>query len=351
MSRLDLTAPSRALLGDGVDAPEGALREILRAVDAGDLARAAERSAQLLRTGVSDVRPLVYFSFGLFLERGAQSIPAILGVLEETFGARWSVVRPTERKETTAATATSWLFRTIVQHLDFHARMDDDVHRTWRLLDASTLGGPALEAAERLRGVMSARLGASRALDMLSELEARVRTSFNRPAPARPAAPTLSVVPLPAEAEHDDEVPAAEDLAADVYVPTPRDVVASKPAVRSVSERPAPTEPARSVPAPEARATIEVTPAFEALMARLAAFTTLVERGDLARAAIVAADVQRTLSSFDPKIYFPRLLTPFFRLLSANIEALAREQGALGEDALGALEQLYAVDLEAFLEP
>jgi hypothetical protein len=367
-AKLDPRSSTHALQGAGRDAPEAPLRDILRSVDAGELARAAEHSAQLLDLGVTDVRVLVYFSFGLFLERGALALPSIFGILTEAYGERWSALRPAVRLETLAATATSWLLRMVVHHLDFHARLDDEHHRAWRAEDARTLGGPALEAARRLREVMGGRVGTTRASDLLSEVEARVRAHFNRPAPPKPTAIVLTVVPPPHPApeveasgreEHGVEgrprpaegQPDAIDEKLDVGSKTetlPRDPIGPAASKAQGAER---TE----IAVPQRReaplATIPISPAFEVFLRRLAAFEVLVERGELERAAVVASDIEQTLANFDPRTYFPKLLSPFFRLLSEHVEPLSEARAHLGEDRLRALSQLYSVDLEAFLEP
>ena len=96
---------------------------------------------------------------------------------------------------------------------------------------------------------------------------------------------------------------------------------------------------------------IEVSPALARFILKLEAFAGLVERGEMGKAAIVARDIKAAVDDFDPRVYLPALLAPHFRLLSAHIEAIAPHWAAAGSPAWEALEQLYKVDLDAFLEP
>lgn len=330
--QLEPRAAALALAGSGADAPDGPIREAVRLADAGDLATAAERSARLIHSGVTDARALAYFLFGVFLEQGIGAVPTILETLGALFGARWDAARPLERRVTVVSGATRWLLRTMVQHIDFHQRMDDETFRAWRALDAATVGQPALASAVTLRVSMLERLGPSPAGDLLSELEARLRTSFNR-SPARKAAPALVVVPPPpppTPPPPDEEPVVSEE-------DEPFEAAADAPVVEKVS------------PPPADATGMELSPAFVAFRRKLAAFATLIERGDIGRASIVAADVQRILTDFDPKTYFPKTLTPFFILYSGHAELIS-QQGDLDPATAAALEQLYTVDLDAFLD-
>lgn len=83
---------------------------------------------------------------------------------------------------------------------------------------------------------------------------------------------------------------------------------------------------------------------------KLEAFEALVKRGDMGKAAVVAQDIDACVQSFDPRVYLPKLFMPYFRLLSANIGSIAPHWHETDSAAWRALEQLYRVDLDAFLE-
>jgi hypothetical protein len=108
---------------------------------------------------------------------------------------------------------------------------------------------------------------------------------------------------------------------------------------------------ARAVSAspPQGARMIEVSPALEDFLQKLAAFEQLIERGDMTKAAVVAEDVRRVVESFDPRVYLPNVLAPHFRLLASNVEELSPFWEGMDSPQWRALEQLYRVDLEAFV--
>jgi hypothetical protein len=124
------------------------------------------------------------------------------------------------------------------------------------------------------------------------------------------------------------------------------------PSVRTsvVREDPGSREHAVSYDAGEAdTVTVEVTPALRALFEKLDAFEALIERDEHMRAAIVAADVQRELDAFDPRRYFPRLFAAHIARRverRADLSLYARDRGG---DEWNDLEELYRVDLDAFV--
>lgn len=312
---LDIHSAIKALAGPGADAPDARLRELIHLVDTGDAGGAAERSAVMIRAGVTDIRPLTYFAFGLFLDRGPFALAEIFDLMHAALEDHWSALRPQEKKDRLVGSALSWLFRTMIQHIEYHARMDDERFTEWRKADAPTAGGPALHAASLLRAAMASRLGVPRATDLLSELEARIRTHWNRPA----AAP-LRAVPPPPEPE------------------------ARAPEIADRADPPPAHDP------PASTGGIEVSPAMALFLRKLSAFEILLDRGELGRAALVAEDINRTLDAFDPRIFLPKLLSPYFRLLSTRSLDLAGARDAHDPGSWRALEQLFLVDLDAFLE-
>ena len=75
-----------------------------------------------------------------------------------------------------------------------------------------------------------------------------------------------------------------------------------------------------------------------------------MDRGDYARAAIVASDINRIVESFDPRVYLPRLFAGFYRRLAGGVGDLSPHWESAESFSWKALEQLYQVDLDAFLD-
>jgi hypothetical protein len=329
---LDPALLDKALSGGGKDAEDGRLPALESAM-ANDPITGADVARSALEKGVTDVRVITAYALGLFAEQGPPALAPIFTSLRKAVAERWSALRPAERKERTVDGAYSALFRTIVQHIDVHEKMKDATFKQWSRADHDAVGGPALLASAALREAITAALPAPRSTDALSELEARVRTHFDRlAAPARPAPrpepppePPADVAPEAPEAPEDDPAPVSETVPARVSPPRARDTSAPS-------------------------GTLRISPAFAHLLRKLEAFSTLVESGQYPKAAVVADDLRRTLKSFDPKVFFPDVFVPYFQALSSHIDEIAPCWEEMGSPRWEALEQLYQVDLDAFVD-
>lgn len=96
--------------------------------------------------------------------------------------------------------------------------------------------------------------------------------------------------------------------------------------------------------------TIEGSPALLDLVRRIKAFERLTRRGELLKAAVVADSVLATLDAFDPRVFFPKLLLPFFSGLSEHapeLEAAMAERDSL---TFRSLKQLLQLDIDALLK-
>jgi hypothetical protein len=127
-----------------------------------------------------------------------------------------------------------------------------------------------------------------------------------------------------------------------------------EPAADESDDTPEPTpEPKPRAPRRDSRAggkvTLRASNHFFELLEKLRAFESLVARNECGKAAIVAQDIQQTIASFDPRLFFPELFAGFFEGLAMRAEELAAYSAQLEAPSWNALAQLYKVDLEAFL--
>ena len=290
----------------------------------GDYEQAARIAEAILADGAGDVQALSRYLFGVFLAKGFVVLPRILAA----FGRACEAVfaggdRPASAE---AELSLGWLCRTVRDRVEFHHAQKDAVWRRW--VDASdpALCDAIVEACAQLAGTVGAASPGSQSLESVAGLGAFARGTLRSlvPRPLPPAPPPEPVVePDPLALEEPESEAALE-------APPP------------------PVRPERA----KARAAIDEddAPAMRALRQKLAAFQELVDRGDLGRAAIVARDLERVIEHFDPRVYLPRLFAPYFKRLASSGEALTPFWEGEGSVGWRALEQLYQVDLEAFLE-
>jgi hypothetical protein len=279
-------------------------------VDAG---RAAEA---LLREGLYDVRLVGPYLLGLFLDGGLQALPAVFHSLSCVLLRNWQFFGPRERKDVFADSGLRWLIKLLNKHLEHHERLKDETWQRWGTADNREPLEKALALGEEIFSAFG-----------------RVMPRNGCEAPFRRLTQWLE--------GHLQSLPAASAGAG------PGAGDAAEPGEQAGTEG-EPSEPEPSAPAPSGP-TVPASPALVQLMRRLEAFDALVERQDFQRASVVAADVLHVVEHFDPRVYLPALFSRFFAGLSTcaeHVEPLLQSTESL---SFRALDQLYRVDLEAFL--
>jgi hypothetical protein len=95
--------------------------------------------------------------------------------------------------------------------------------------------------------------------------------------------------------------------------------------------------------------TMEVSPAFVDFLEKLRDFEYLIDRGDYYKAAIMGGDIQMTLDRFDPRLYFPAILSRFSELFHEHGKELAEHVGDRESFRWKSHLQFYRVDRETFV--
>ncbi|KFA87780.1 type VI secretion system protein IglI family protein [Archangium violaceum] len=279
-----------------------------------DAARAAEA---LLRQGLYDVRLVGPYLLGLFIEGGLEAMPTVFQGLSRTLLINWQYFGPRDRRDVFADGGLRWMLKVLNKHLEHHERLKDE---TWQRWSAPT-NRESLEQALTLSEEIFSAFG-------------RVMPRNGCEAPFRRLTQWLE--------NHLRSLPAPESLE------EPEPEPADEPEEEEPEAQSRPAASARSVSA-SAGPTMPVSPALAQLMLKLAAFDTLVARQDFQRASVVAADVLNVVEHFDPRVYLPAIFSRFFAGLSMNAEQVEPMLQSTETLSFRALEQLYRVDLEAFL--
>ncbi|WP_437932528.1 type VI secretion system protein IglI family protein [Sorangium sp. So ce291] len=318
----------------GLEADDPRLAEIVALADQGKYGAAADAAEALVDEGVLDIRALSFLYYQAFIEGGIAALEQVFDVVRAALGPGFEAIGPARRRADHFSKRLAWLFDTIVDALEYHQK---NATPAWEALqqglDRGALEG-VLRAGDRVAAELSADAYASAARALGRLLGAlRARAEVLAAAPATSAAPAAS----PALA-----TPASEQ-------PSPAPWEDAPPAAPAAAAPPGDGAPAAAVFAGRARIELAVAPAFLELLAKLRAFETLIGKGELEKAAIVAEDVQQLIESFDPRAYFPEVFARFSALLSGHIGALSEHLEERGSLAWKARSQFYRVDLEGFV--
>lgn len=300
---------------------------------------AARTAEALLRDGIRDVRIIGPYLMGSFVQQGLKGMPRIFRSLIVTLKESLGAFGPEEKKVLLANNSVRWLLKGVNRQMLHHEKLKDAEWKRWRepsnrapveealslgptVLAACTEALPGGDCEQALRPVLA---WLHEQLSALPATGAPAPAKKEKEAPAA-AAPESEAPPEEEEAEH-EEAEAPEDEA-------PEDEVEPRPRSRARASGPG----------------LPISPAMEQLLRKLHAFDALVEREDFLKAGIIAVDVLGIIERFDPRVYLPMLFTRFFAGLSTHAETL--EPLLQNTETLGfrSLDQLYRVDLDAFLE-
>ncbi|MCP3060890.1 hypothetical protein LXT21_19065 [Myxococcus sp. K38C18041901] len=305
--------------------PDARVEAVTEAVAGGEYAQAARGAETLLREGQRDTRLVGVYLFGGFQERGLLAMPGMFRSIHHLLTDSLPAFGPEAKRDIFLESGLRWLLRSINKHLAHHEKKQDATWRRWceadiraPLEEALSLGEPILAAIP----VTLPKNGCEEPFRNLTHWLRRHLEALPQPAP-------VALVPPPAP----EPVAAAAQPA-----PTPTPVAAAQPVV---SPPPAPAPP----PAPG----VPISPQLALLIRKLEAFTLLLDKGELPKAGVVASDVMATVERFDPRVFLPSLFTSFFAGLSSHahhLEPFLQEADSL---PMRALEQLYRVDLDAFI--
>lgn len=325
---LDAALTSAPVPLDESEGPDPRLEAITGLVARGTYPDAARASEVLLREGVRDVRLLGPYLFGHFFADGMKALPILFRSLSRTLTENWDFFGPTEKKAVFADTGLRWLLKMMGKTLEHHTRLKDAQWQAWcapgnrePLEEALAMGDPLIAALAVLQ--KSACMDAMRTLLGALRSHAQGVPFLPPPEEARPA-PALAAAPEDDDDEDEDDGEEEE-------------------------ARPAKGRKAAPAGARDSGPSVPMSPALAQLVRKLSAFEALVERSDFTKASVIAVDVLATVERFDPRVYLPQLFSGFFNGLAQNADAI--EPMLHNTETLGfrALDQLYRVDLDAFL--
>lgn len=313
------------------DASDERLLAIIDLFDKRKFALAADKAQELADAGVFDIRPLSYLLFVAFYEDGIAALGSVFDVVTAALGPQAKVIGPQKNQQSFFAKRLVWLFTTIADHLAYYRKEGGaDWDRTRAgltidsladILDRGKQVDTALTTAahEKTAMVLATLMGALRTL--AAELEVADQAAKN------------SAVETSSSEEDEDEIDSDTEKHEEDSEEQPERV--AKVHVGNFGKR---------------AVKLDVSSQFMDLLAKLRAFEELVGKGDLMKAAVVAEDVQNSIESFDPRVYFPSAFSRFSELLSHHSEELGEHIENRDSFAWKTMSQFYKVDLEKFVK-
>ncbi|MDO9168026.1 MAG: type VI secretion system protein IglI family protein [Methylobacter sp.] len=295
----------------GLDSTDPRFDDIATLVQAGKHAEAANLSEALLADGIYDIRLICYFLYGHWLEEGLSSLFDVITCLNNVLE-NWEAIGPVTRREKSLEKSLDWLFKQLLKKIQYEENKNTPLWQQWQAHFNTDEMSNILELGETFRLGINHRLedNAGAIIGLWSKIEAWL-VAFQQ-LMYRPAEPVY------AEPEQSESDFTAADMLPMMAI-QPRGLE------------------------------IESSYHMELLLKKLAAFERLLQEEKFPRAALMAVDINETLSNFDPKIYFPQIFETFVRLQALNFEELSNYAENQDSAQWQVMQDWLKVDVDSFI--
>lgn len=309
----------------GLDSTDPRFDTIATMVQEGDIAGAGLASEEILAEGIYDIRLIAYFLYAHWIEQGMASLAEVLYCLGNALLGNWEAVGPVARREKNVQNSLGWMFRQVLKKIQYEEDKNSNEWQLWQRTVSSEDVQAILENGNAFRRGLAQQMedAASPILDVWGKIEDWMRglerLVYTPPEPEQESEP---------EPESESETVEGLQRAA-VQQPT---LTLGSPAM------------------PSAIPGFEVSPAMGELLRKLQAFETLIEKGNFMHAALVADDINQIMANFDPRVYFPKIFTTFFRLQALNFGELANFAEYREMPEWLALHEWFNSDIDNFVD-
>lgn len=328
-----LQQPLPVVENPGLETTDPRLEEVSSLVQRAEFQEAAAVAESVLSEGIYDIRMIGFLTYGVFLERGTESLREIFDCLAGVLRDSWTAVGPAAKREKHAQTSLRWFFNQLLKKLQYEENAKSGLWERWVSETTSDQVGEALEAADGLRRAASMVLedAAAPLVDALAKLGQWLQ-SFQQIV-YREAEPEP-------EPEPEAEPEGMEEEAEEEEIDAP-------PPGRSME---AGYGSSRELPDSGDTLVVEGSYHLRLLMQKLEAFEQLIAEEKYPRAALVADDINEIVAAFDPRVYFPKLFARHAFLKASNFEALYAYEDQKETAEWQVLKEFYRVDLKGFVE-
>jgi hypothetical protein len=320
----------------GLETTDPRFSDLATLVQEGHYKEAARGAEELLGEKIYDIRVIGYFLYGHFIDGGISALAEIYRLLTELLADNFEAVGPVKNRVRHLQTMLNWLTRQIIKQLEYHEEKKSDLYREWAAEVSVEQIRQALDAGDDLRSLVDSLMekaaapvhdGLSKIHDWLWNFQGLVHHDAETAEPTNDEGQDRE---LKASTEEEESQAAAEI----------DELRANRKSERSPS-----TEEAE-----QGTAGVEGSYPLQVLIEKLQAFDTLIADRKYLNASIVADDINAIIANFDPRIYFPRLFRNFAMKSATNINNLMTYAEYKETPAWQALQELYKVDLQSFID-
>lgn len=318
-----LNKPLEAPENPGLDTIDPRFQEIATLAQNGELDQASPKIEALFGENIYDIRLLGYYLYDCLIHSGMGKVLEFFNTLNGLLTENWAAVGPLKKRETHADKGLSWLFSQLEKHINLEEDNKGPEWDRWLKDSTSEMLGEAMEAADKFRrnlGMALEEKPPEKALEQLSKVISWLR-DFQR------TVYEIEEKNRPAEVSEEEETeeegqkgPSGGGLGLGLGGSSGDGTM------------------------------VDGSYHIQILQRKLKAFEILVQKEELAKASLVADDLAQIIANFDPTLYFPKMFSRYFALLSYKIEEISQFWGNKETLPWQVMEQLYNTDLDSFVD-
>lgn len=320
--------------------------EVVDLDQSGDHTKAADRVEALFQDDIYDVRLASYVLSAAFYEDGPARLGEILQATQQLMQDECSATHDAENDSTYLAKATTRLFRFLNDELSYQRSAGKKTWTNWSKnvsrSECDQLVGHGLKLLEVMQSPSfhSAADEVGKLLQVLRALQEQAKLQADASASSQAETP-----PTGKTEKVSGKKPSGNRLDhAKTQEKSPRMENGAR------TESSSPLANASSSLSSDTTVELRVSPRFLELQAKLRAFETLIQQKRFDRAALVADDINRLITDFDPREYFPSLFASFAAKLNEHIGHIGNHWADKESLAWETMSQFYRVDLAAFCQ-
>lgn len=295
--------------------------EIVSLVDEERLSEASRLIGSVLKEGRIDLRLIVYLFYAQFVEEGIGALRAIFPIIRVILDEKWEKISPVKTRDKYLASSLSWFLSSIGKKIKRSEKLykskkaDDFWSKSLHAIDLQTVNAFIADTKE-----FAAYLYKKTEEPAINQYVLFITKWLEN---------LRGIV----ESEHPEvfeEKP--NKTAEDIELQAPEIPAAAVTLESATKEILSPSEP------------------MLLLCRKIQAFAKFIEEQKFEKAALVAEDISLIMKNFDPSLFFPKLFSKYFALAATHIGALAQEWENKNPLRWEAMQKLYQIDLDGFIE-
>lgn len=270
---------------------------------------------KVLQEGCLDIRLIMYLSFAEFIKKGPTSFTTLFPQFIFLLDQNWDKISPLKMKEKHIFNSATWFFSTVVKKIKRSEQLfkEERPDFLWKISESTITEEHLIILRESFQPLIQF-----------------FKEKWEQPSINQYILRILKWV------ENFPYKKSFSLISEEEALIKPKDFTLEEPSPALTIQRVSLEE-------------LLCSPLMKQFYEKLKAFEKLVENEDFSKAALISDDIRTILENFNATAFFPKLFSNYFALLAKHIDLFSEEWEQKESLKWAYLNQLYQIDLDAFL--